>query len=264
MTDTARYADVVLPATTSLEHADLYRSYGQYAVQRVKAAVPPQGEAKPNWEVFRLLARAMELDAPVFSLDTEAVIDLVLDASRAAHPAWWEGVDRAALDRGEAVELRPPRAGGWGTASGKIELVSPGHHEPVPHHRPSHADAEADPLPLRLVTAPALNTLNSTFHERPELRARNGQMSIHLAPAEASRRGLSDGARVVAWNRLGEAVFALRVDDGVPEGVAVAPGVHWIEHTPGGRNANALTSQRLTDDGRGSTFYDNRVDVRAG
>jgi anaerobic selenocysteine-containing dehydrogenase len=264
MTDTARFADVVLPATSSLEHADLYRSYGQYIVQRVKPAVPPLGEAKPNWEVFRLLSRAMGLGDPLFSLGTEEVIDLVLDASRAARPAWWEGVDRAALDRGEAVELRRPRPAGWGTPSGKIELVSPGHQEPVPRYVPSHAEREVDPLPLRLVTAPALHTLNSTFHERPDLRARNGGMSLHLGAAEAARRGLSDGARVVAWNRLGEVAFTLRVDGGVPEGVAVAPGVYWLEHTPGGRNVNALTSQRLTDDGHGSTFYDNRVDVRAG
>jgi anaerobic selenocysteine-containing dehydrogenase len=264
MTDTARFADVVLPATTSLEHADLYRSYGQYGVQRVKAAVPPLGEAKPNWEVFRLLARAMGLDLPLFSLDTEAVIDLVLDASRATRPQWWEGVDRGALDRGETVELSPPRAAGWGTASGKIELVSPGHRDPVPRYFPSHSEREVDGPPLRLVTAPALHTLNSTFHERPDLRARNGEMAIRLAPAEAARRGLADGARVVAWNRLGEVAFTLRVDAGVPEGVAVAPGVYWLEHTPGGRNANALTSQRLTDDANGSTFYDNRVDVRAG
>jgi anaerobic selenocysteine-containing dehydrogenase len=89
-------------------------------------------------------------------------------------------------------------------------------------------------------------------------------MRLELAPAEAARRGLADGARVVAWNELGEVVFTLRVSDRVPEGVAVAPGVFWLAHAPGPRNVNALTSQRLTDDAGGSTFYDNRVDVRAG
>ena len=84
------------------------------------------------------------------------------------------------------------------------------------------------------------------------------------APAEAAARGLSDGQRVVAWNERGEVSFALRVDGRVPPGVAVAEGVWWIAHAPGGRNVNALTSQRLTDAGAGSTFYDNRVDVRAG
>jgi len=264
MTDTARFADVVLPATSSLEHPDLYRSYGQYTVQRVKAAVSPVGESLPNWDVFRRLARAMDLSDPLFALDTEGVIDLVLDASAEARPGWWRGVDRAALDAGRAVELTVPRGGGWATPSGKIELVNPRHPEPVPRWLPSHSERDAGALPLRLVTAPALHTLNSTFQERPELRERNGPMALHLAPAEAARRGLVDGARIVAWNGLGEVALTLRVDDGVPPGVAVAPGVHWLAHTPGGRNVNALTSQRLTDEALGSTFYDNTVDVRAG
>jgi anaerobic selenocysteine-containing dehydrogenase len=116
---------------------------------------------------------------------------------------------------------------------------------------------------LRLVTGPAVHTLNSTFMERPELRERNGGMSLRLAPAEAASRGLADGQRVVAWNALGEATFLLRVDARVPAGVAIAEGVWWIAHAPGGRNVNVLTSQRLTDAGNGSTFYDNRIDVRA-
>jgi len=277
LTDTARFADVVLPATSSLEHADLYRSYGHYTVQRVKAVVPPVGEAKPNLETIQLLARALGLRDPVFSMDAEAVIDRVLDDSWRARPEWWRGVDRAALDAGRAIVLAPPPrprapAGGetWGTPSGKIELLNPRHPEPLPRYLPSHADREAASpggaaaLPLRLVTAPALHTLNSTFQERPELRARNGGMPLLLAPAEAGRRGLADGARVVAWNALGEVAFTLRVDEGVPAGLAVAPGVHWVEHTLSGRNVNALTSQRLTDEALGSTFYDNLVDVRGG
>ena len=118
-------------------------------------------------------------------------------------------------------------------------------------------------LPLRLVTAPALHTLNSTFQERPELRARAGGMVLQLGPAEAAARGLVDGARVIAANERGEASFVLRVRDGVPPGIAVAEGVFWLAHAPGTRNVNALTSQRLTDQGGGSTFYDNRIDVRA-
>jgi anaerobic selenocysteine-containing dehydrogenase len=87
-------------------------------------------------------------------------------------------------------------------------------------------------------------------------------MALRLSPGEARARGLSDGQRVVAWNGLGEVAFLLRVDARVPAGVAVAQGVWWIAHAPGERNVNALTSQRLTDLGAGSTFYDNRIDVR--
>jgi anaerobic selenocysteine-containing dehydrogenase len=256
LTDTARFADVVLPATTSLEHADLYRSYGHYLVQRTRPAVPPLGEAKPNWDVFRLLAQRMGFEDPVFALTTDEVIDLLL----ASPSPWREGVDAARLAEGRAVELSVPRSPRWGTPSGKIELLNAAHREPLPRHLPSHADAGA--LPLRLVTAPALHTLNSTFQERPDLRARAGGMRLKLAPSEAAARGLADGSRVVAWSEHGEAEFVLTVTARVPPGVAVAEGVFWLAHVPGRRNVNALTSQRLTDDGGGSTFYDNRVDVR--
>lgn len=259
LTDTARYADVVLPATSSLEHADLYRSYGQYAVQRVRPAIPPVGEARSNWDVFRALAAAMGLADPIFRMDADQVIDLLLGH---AAPAWWAGVDRRRLDEGRAVVLTPPADGPrWATPSGKIELLNPAEPDPLPRALPTHADEGA--LPLRLVTAPALYTLNSTFQERPELREKAGGMLLQLAPAEAARRGLADGQRVVAWNEVGEAAFVLRVREGVPPGVAVAEGVFWLAHAPGPRNVNALTSQRLTDQAGGSTFYDNRVDVRA-
>ncbi|ABS25425.1 molybdopterin oxidoreductase family protein [Anaeromyxobacter sp. Fw109-5] len=256
MTDTARLADVVLPATYSLEHADLYRSYGQYCVQRVRPVVPPPGEAKPNWEVFRLLAAAMGFEEPVFRLTEDALIDAVVE--RLA-PGWRDGVELGRLSAGEAVRLRPPAGPRWRTRSGKIELRNDALAEPLPRHLPTHA--ERGP-PLRLVTAPALHTLNSTFMERPELRERNGGMCLRLSPAEATARGLADGARVVAWNELGEATFALRVTPGLPDGVAVAEGVWWLAHAPGARNVNALTAQRLTDSAGGSTFYDNRIDVR--
>jgi anaerobic selenocysteine-containing dehydrogenase len=256
MTDTARHADVVLPATSSLEHPDLYRSYGQYCVQRVRAAIPPPGEARSNWDVFALLARAMGFDEPIFRASADDAIDLLL-----ARPSTWRDAGFAArLAEGPALKLAPPPGPRWRTPSGKIELLNPALPEPLPRHLPAYADAPGPPL--RLVTAPALHTLNSTFMERPELRERNGGMTLRLAPADAEARGLADGQRVAAWNERGEVAFVLRVDRRVPAGVAVAEGVWWIAHAPGGRNVNALTSQRLTDQGNGSTFYDNRVDVR--
>lgn len=256
MTDTARFADVVLPATTSLEHADLYRSYGHYCVQRARPAIPPLGEAKANWDVFRLLAAAMGFDEPIFSKTTDEIVDLLL-----AEPSpWREGIDDVGLAQGKAVELAVPARPRWATPSGRIELRNPAHREPLPRHLPTYADAGG--LPLRLVTAPALHTLNSTFQERPDLREKAGGMRLRLSPAEARARGLADGDRVVAWSEVGEATFTLSVTARVPPGVAVAEGVFWLAHVPGRRNVNALTSQRLTDDAGGSTFYDNLVDVR--
>lgn len=256
LTDTARFADVLLPATSSLEHADLYRSYGQYCVQRARPVVTPPGEARPNWELFRELAGRMGFDEPLFRMSADEVIDLLL-----AQPSPWRDAGFAArLADGRAVELTPPPGPRWRTPSGKIELENPALPEPLPRALPAHA--EAGGLPLRLVTGPAIHTLNSSFMERPELRERNGGMTLGLSPAEAEARGLADGDRVVAWNELGEVLFVLRVDGRVPGGVAVAEGVWWTAHAPGGRNVNALTSQRLTDAGAGSTFYDNRIDVR--
>jgi anaerobic selenocysteine-containing dehydrogenase len=257
LTDTARFADVVLPATSSLEHADLYRSYGQYCVQRARPVVAPVGESRSSWELFRALAAAMGIDAPIFRLDADEVVDLLL----ARHSPWRDAGFAARLAEGRAVELVPPPGPRWRTPSGKIELLATALPEPLPRHLPAYADAGGPPL--RLVTGPAIHTLNSTFMERPELRERNGGMTLRLAPAEAAARALADGQRVVAWNDLGEVVFVLRVDGRVPGGVAVAEGVWWTAHAPGGRNVNALTSQRLTDAGAGSTFYDNRIDVRS-
>jgi anaerobic selenocysteine-containing dehydrogenase len=257
MTDTARFADVVLPATTSLEHADLYRSYGQYCVQRARPVIPAVGEAKASWDVFRLLAAAMGFEEQLFRRTADEVIDLLL----APPSPWRAGLDAARLAEGKAVELTRPPGPRWATPSGKIELRNEALADPLPRHLPAYADA--DPLPLRLVTAPALYTLNSSFQERPELREKAGGMALQLSPVDAADRCLRDGQRVVAWNAGGEATFLLRVTDRVPPGVAVAEGVFWLAHAPGKRNVNALTSQRLTDLGGGSTFYDNRVDVRA-
>jgi anaerobic selenocysteine-containing dehydrogenase len=257
LTDTARYADVVLPATSSLEHADLYRSYGHYAIQRARPAVPPVGESKSNWEVFRLLAAVMGLSDPLFGKDEDAVIDLLL-----ARPSpWREGLDRARLDAGLPVELARPPGPRWATPSGRIELRSPTHAEPLPRWRPTHAEG-AGPGSLWLVTGCNRFTLNSTFMERPELRTQAGGMVLRLAPGEAAARGLADGDAVEGWNDVGQARFVLRVSGDVPPGVAVAEGVWWLRDAPGGRNVNALCAQRLTDEAGGSTFYDNRIDVR--
>jgi len=258
LTDTARLADVVLPATTSLEHPDLYRSYGHYALQRVRPAVPAVGEARSNWNTFRALAAAMGFEEPIFRASEDEMIDALL----AVPSPWRAHLDRAALDAGRAVLLRPPPGPRWRTPSGRIELLNAAHREPLPRWLPTHE--EEGVLPLRLQTAPSAHALNSTFMERTDLRERRGGMRLALSPADAALRGLASGDRVVAWNALGEAAFQLEVTADVPPGVAVAAGVFWLAEAPGGRNVNALTAQRLTDEAGGSTFYDTRVEVRRG
>jgi anaerobic selenocysteine-containing dehydrogenase len=254
LTDTARWADVVLPATTMLESSDLYRSYGHFGLQRTRPAIAPLGEARSNWDAFRALAKAMGFTEPLFDRGEAEVVEMLLEAPS----PWLEGIDRAALAEGRAVRMRPPTR--WLTPSGRIEIRNPALERPLPYHAPSHA--ESGRLPLRLQTPPAIDTLNSSFGEREDLVRRQGPQALELSPADARARGLQDGEQVVAWNDLGEVAFRLRVSDRVPEGVAVAAGVAWLGATAGGRNVNALTSQRLTDVGGGSTFYDNRIDVR--
>ncbi len=259
LTDTALWADLILPATTSLEHADLYRSYGTYCIQRARPVVPPVGQSRSNWEVFQGLARAMGFTEAVFEHSADDLIEALLSAS---HP-WREGLDRTRLEAGFAVELDPRRDPfRFETPSGKVEVLNPRDAEPLPSYVPPHS--AHDPHPLQLLTAPAVQALNSTFHEREELRRRMGAMALQLNPAEAAARGVKDGDPVTAFNGLGEVAFTLKVTDKVPTGVAVAEGVWWRRFAPGNRTVNALTSQRLTDRGGGSTFYDNRVDVRAG
>jgi anaerobic selenocysteine-containing dehydrogenase len=260
LTDTARYADVLLPATTSLEHHDLYRSYGQYFIQRARPAVAPPDECRSNWELFRALAGRLGLQGEPWCWSAAEAVDRLLDAPS----PWREGLDRAALDAGRPVRLTPPPGPRWLTPSGKVEIENARHPEPLPRPLPTHADlaSGAAALPLRLQTTPSLYALNSTFMDRDDLAEKRGPLSVQLSPGEAARRGLASGDAAVAWNELGEVRLRVVVDEGVPDGLAVVAGVQWARQTEGGRNINALTSQRLTDEAGGSTFYDNRIDVR--
>jgi len=255
LTDTARYADLVLPATSSLEHSDIYRSYGTYCLQRAGAVIAPVGESRSNWEVFALQAAALGFQEPIFQESADQVIDRLL----AIPSPLRQGIDLTALGEGRAVELSVQR-GGYATPSGKIEILNRQLKHPLPHYLPTHE--ESGTLPFRLMTAPNPFALNASFYEQEELRQKQGGMQLKMNPEDAEARGLVDGERVVAWNDLGEVTFLLSVTEKVPSAVVVAEGVWWLPFAPGSRSVNALTSQRLTDEGEGSTFYDNRVDVR--
>ena len=257
LTDTARYADLVLPATSSLEHSDLYKAGGSYVLQRARPVIPPVGQSRSNWTVFQALAEAMGFNEPQFRQSADQLVDLLLDTPSPLRA----GLDRAALDAGLPVALTPPDPTRYQTPSGRIELLNPALDPPLPGYRPRHADTGA--LPFSLMTAPALFSLNSSFQERDALRAQAGPVRLLMNPLDAGERGLVDGQPVRVHNELGDVRFFLGVTGRVPRAVVVAEGVAWIRFAPGDRTVNALTSQRLTDQGGGSTFYDNRVDVRA-
>ncbi|SMC97794.1 molybdopterin-dependent oxidoreductase [Sporomusa malonica] len=256
MTDTAKYADIILPATTSLEHSDIYRSYGHYGVQRTRAVIPVVGQAKSNWEVFCLLAEAMEVKHPFFTQSADDVIDSIL-----AQPSDWLASSKLeALRAGQPIELPLPVGykTEFKTASGKIEILNENEAEPLPKFVKPHGD-KAD---FWLVNAPDMRLLNSSFNERDDLTQTN-KMLLKMNPEDAAGKGLKNGQLVTAYNERGEVTFILEVTTSVPAGVVVTEGVWWLEHAPGNRSVNALTSQRLTDQGRGSTFYDVKVNVRS-
>lgn len=255
MTDTARYADIVLPACSSLETSDIYRSYGHYCIQRAYPVIPAVGQSKSNWDTFALLAEGMGFDDDIFQQSADGMIEQLLDTPNSLR----SDIDVEALNVGKAVELTIPKIAGYATPSGKIEILNPQLKEPLPRYLPPHTGS----FPLRLMTAPAVHALNSTFQERDDLRARQGTMQLMMNRADAASRNLTDGQTVCAFNELGEVTFVLEVTDKVPAGTVVAEGVWWLEFAPGERSVNALTSQRLTDAGNGSTFYDNTIDVRA-
>jgi anaerobic selenocysteine-containing dehydrogenase len=256
LTDTARYADLLLPATSSLEHSDLYRSYGSYCIQRVRPAIPAVGQSRSNWEVFELLAEAMGFTDPFFQQSADDLIDHLLALPSPAR----EGLDLEALNAGIPVELAAPAAGHWHTPSGRIELLNPKLDPPLPDYRERHA--EQPTLPFSLMTAPSLYGLNSSFHEQERLRDMAGGMRLLMNPDDAAALGLCDDQPVLARNEWGEVRFQLSLTPKVPPAVVVAEGVWWSRFAPGPRTVNALTSQRLTDMGEGSTFYDNRVEVQ--
>jgi len=257
LTDTARYADIVLPATSSLEQPDLYRCYGSYHSQRCSAVIPPVGASKSNWEVFSLLAEGMGWDEPFFRQTADELIELLLDFAT----PWRDTATTDRLRQGEPVFLTPPRdpQRRWQTPSGLIEIHNDQEAEPLPRLLPTHAAADGFPLRLQPATTPF--ALNSSFYEQDDLRSRQTCMELMMNRGDAEARGLADGQQVLACNRLGEVEFTLKVSKRAPVGTVVTEGVWWSEFIPGGRGVNALTSQRLTDGGRGSTLYDVTVEV---
>jgi anaerobic selenocysteine-containing dehydrogenase len=268
MTDTARYGDIVLPATTSLEHSDIYRAYGHYCIQRAAAAIAPVGQARSNWQVFALLAQALGFTEPCFAQQPDQLIEQMLSASK----GWLSETDLTELREGRTVELTlpPDYKLVYQTPSGKIELLNLAETETLPRYIKPNGDngvgvngaISDNGSPFWLMSTPGLYSLNSSFNERPDLLDKRGVMSLEMNALDAEAKGLVDGQQVVAFNQQGEVDFTLKISPQVPKGVVVAEGVWGLDQAPGPRTVNALTSQRLTDRAAGSTFYDTKVDVR--
>jgi anaerobic selenocysteine-containing dehydrogenase len=264
-TDTADYADYVLPATTQLEHTDVHRSYGHLYMLANNPAIAPRGEALPNSEIFRRLAAAMGFDEPCFrETDDE------LAAIAFAEPSFdWEALKRTGWQRlDRPKEYAPFADGGFPTKSGKCEIYSEQVAklglDPVPDYVPPHEVADAalaKRFPLAMISPPARNYLNSTFVNVQSLRDLEGEPHLEIHPQDAAARGIADGARVRVFNDRGSLELKARVTERARRGVVVALSIWWKKFARDGKNANELTNQVLTDIGAAPTFYDVRVEV---
>jgi anaerobic selenocysteine-containing dehydrogenase len=263
LTMTARYADIVLPATTYLETEDFYRAYGTYWAQYAPAAVPPQGEAWSNFCLAQELAGRMGVADPVFRMAPREVLgELFRDATGAV----------AALGLDEVRSGRPFRYGGDGgqefrTPSGRLEFYSEQMAAtglaPMPDWRPDpQEEADAARWPLRLLTAPGYFQAHTAYAGVEFLRRREGEPCCVLHPDEAARRGLADGARVRLFNERGAVGLVLRVSDEVLPGVVLVPGQRPDGETLGG-TVNLLVSDRYTDIGDGATYQSTFLDIAA-
>ncbi|GAB7526229.1 molybdopterin oxidoreductase family protein [Paraburkholderia sp. 2C] len=269
-TDTADYADLLLPATTQLEHLDVHKSYGHTHVMANLPAIAPVGDAKPNTEIFRGIARAMGLTEPaLFETDEQvAAAAFRWDDSALA------GVDWPTLKRAGWAKLHVPDApfaeGGFRTPSGKCEFYSERLAQqgldPLPDYLPPYESAENAPelasrYPLAMISPPARNFLNSTFVNVESLRSTEGEPHLDIHPADAKRRGIIEGNQVRIFNDRGSMQARARVTDKAREGLVVGLSIWWKKLAPDGRNANQVTSQALTDLGGSATFYDCLVEV---
>jgi len=269
-TDTADFADVLLPATTQLEHEDLHKAYGHTYVMYNAKSIEPLGEALPNTEIFRRIAAKMNLNFPELRETDE---ELMRQALRAMPFTLDELKERSSIRLDIASPHRPFASGmRLPTPSGKIEIDSAraaAHGlDRLPEYVPPYESEERDPelvrrYPLALISPPAHSFLNSTFVNVASLRRAAGKPTLEIHAEDANARGIAPGARVAIFNDRGTFTAEAVVTDRVRPGVVSAPSVWWPKITADRTNANHTTSQAITDIGGGATFYDNQVDVRA-
>ncbi len=257
MTDTADHADIVLPATTQLEHLDIHGSYGHTDILFNEPAIAPVGEAKPNTQIFRELARRMGFDDACFDDSDETLARQAIDWDRLG--ASFEDLRAKGWLRLPVPE-RPFADGGFGHADGKA-------HAQGADYVPNHESVTSTPTlaaryPLAMISPPARNFLNSSFVNVKSLRDIEGEPVVEMHTDDAAPRGIGDGAMVRVFNDRGDYRCRARIDGRARRGVVNGLGVWWRKLGAAGTNVNEVTSQKLTDLGAGPTFYDCLVDVR--
>lgn len=269
-TDTADYADILLPATTQLEHTDIHATYGHLYMMANNPAIAPLGESKSNTEIFRLLAARMGFDDACFSETDDEIATQAFDAKdQRAKNFDWPSLKKTGWQKLNMPDA-PFAQGGFPTASGKCEFFSAQMQadglDPLPSYIPPYESKASTPelaqvYPLAMISPPARNFLNTTFVNVMSLRGTEGEPYIDIHPHDAQIRNIVNGDMVRAFNDRGSMLMKARVTDKAREGMVVALSIWWKKYASDGKNANELTSQRLTDMGRAATFYDVLVQV---
>ena len=261
-TDTADYADYILPATTQLEHWDVHLAYGHTDVMLNRPAIAPVGQARSNAQIFRDLAARMGFADPCFADSDEAL----------CRQAFGNAVDYALLERQGFATLSMPDApfaeGHFPTPSGRCEFFSARLAaqglDGLPDHLPNHELQGTNArYPLAMISPPARNFLNSTFVNVKSLRTIEGRPLLEMHPDDAAARGIADGSTVRVFNDRGSYECHAEVSTRARPGVVNGLGIWWRKLGLNGTNVNELTSQALTDLGRAPTFYDCLVEVQA-
>ena len=278
-TDTARYADILLPATSQLEHVDLHKPYGHLSLQYNMPAIAPLGEAKSNWDVMRALAASMGFDDAWLKEDANEVIRSVLEATAQSNPLL-AGITLERLQVEGSIPLTIPAEqqvpfanGIFHTPSGKVEFYSEQAaakgYDPVPCWEPEvesgveeSAQHFADSR-LPLLCPAAHHFVSSTFGNQERMIAREGAPTLRIHPRDAESRGIHHGQLVRVSNERGECYLVADVTGDVRPGVLATTTVWWPKFSPDKRNVNWTTSDRLADFNGGSTFYTNMVAVEA-
>ncbi|HVG03663.1 MAG TPA: molybdopterin oxidoreductase family protein [Burkholderiaceae bacterium] len=270
MTDTADYADYVLPATTQLEHVDVHRSYGHLYMLANNASIEPLGEALPNSEIFRRLAAAMGFDEPCFAETDDQIAAQAFKREGPAASFDWVRLKQTGWQRLDVPEKYAPFAqGAFATPSGRCEFYSEQvarlGQDPLPAYISPYEAPDGGELarryPLAIISPPARHFLNSTFVNVTSLRSIDGEPTVEIHPRDALARGVVDGGRARVFNERGSIDVLARVTDRARPGCVVALSIWWKKLARDGKNANELTSDRLTDIGRAPTFYDCLVDI---
>ncbi|MGC2520132.1 MAG: molybdopterin oxidoreductase family protein [Burkholderiales bacterium] len=272
LTDTCDYADIVLPATTQLEHTDIHSAYGHLYVLANNPAIAPLGESLPNSEVFRRLAARMGFTEDCFRDSDEDICRQALGGSNPRMQGIeWEALKAKGWQRLNLPGRFAPFAeGNFATPSGKCEFYSETAKsegmDPLPAYIPPRESAQSNPAlakkyPLAIISPPNRHFLNSSFANLPFAIAEAGEPGLDIHPADAAARGIAQGDTVRIFNDRGAFTAKARISERAREGVVVALSVWWKKLSPDGTNANEVTSQALTDIGHGATFYDCLVEV---